>query len=108
MSIKVVLLQSGEQIITDVKEIVSEEKTVAYLLSQPQKVVVNKPFLVTEDDSERSYEVTFSQWMLLSADKEIAIPINYVVTLVEPLDSVKQMYLEKVNGSNHQVPSVEE
>jgi hypothetical protein len=108
MSIKVVLLQSGEQIITDVKEIVSEEKTVAYLLSQPQKVVVNKPFLVAEDDSERSYEVTFSQWMLLSADKEIAIPINYVVTLVEPLDSVKQMYLEKVNGSNHQVPSVEE
>ena len=108
MSIKVILLKSGEQIITDVKEIVSEEKTVAYLFNQPQKVTINKPFLVSENDTERSYEITFSQWMLLSADKEITVPTSYVVTLVEPLDSVKQMYLEKVNGTNHQVSSTEE
>jgi hypothetical protein len=108
MSIKVILLKSGEQIITDVKEIVAEEKTVAYLFNQPQKVTINKPFLVSEEDTERSYEVTFSQWMLLSADKEIVVPTSYVVTLVEPLDSVKQMYLEKVNGSNNQVSSTQE
>lgn len=108
MSIKVILLQSGDQIITDVKEIVSVEKTVAYLFDQPQKVTINKPFLISEQDNERSYEVTFSQWMMLSADKEIAVPSSYVVTIVEPLDSVKQMYLEKVNGSSNQVSSTEE
>ena len=108
MSIKVILLQSGDQIITDVKEIVSEEKTVAYLFNQPQKVTINKPFLISEQDNERSYEVTFSQWMMLSADKEIVVPNNYVVTIVEPLDSVKQMYLEKVNESSNKVSSLEE
>ena len=108
MSIKVILLKSGEQIITDVKEIISEEKTVAYLFNQPQKVMINKPFLVSEDDTERSYEITFSQWILLSEDKEMVVPISYVVTLVEPLNSVKQMYLEKVNGTNYQVSSTEE
>jgi hypothetical protein len=107
MSIKVILLKSGEQIITDVKEVVAEEKTVAYLFNQPQKITINKPFLVSEEDTERSYEITFSQWMLLSADKDIVVPTSYVVTLVEPLDSVKQMYLEKVNGPNNQVSSTQ-
>ena len=108
MSIKVILLRYGEQIITDVKEVVSEDKTVAYLFINPQKVTINKPFLISEQDNERSYEITFSQWMLLSADKEIAVPTNYVVTLVEPIDSVKEMYLEKVNGTNSEVSSSKE
>jgi len=108
MSIKVILLKSGDQVITDVKEVISDNKPVAYLFTNPQKVTINKPFLLSEDDNERSYEITFSQWMMLSADKEIAVPTSYVVTLVEPLDSVKKMYLEKVNGSNDQVSSVEE
>jgi hypothetical protein len=108
MSIKVILLKSGDQVITDVKEVISDNKPVAYLFTNPQKVTINKPFLLSEEDNERSYEITFSQWMMLSADKEIAVPTSYVVTLVEPLDSVKEMYLEKVNGSNDQVSSVEE
>ena len=108
MSVKVVLLQSGEQVITDIKEVISEEKSVAYLFTNPQKVTINKPFLVSEQDNERSYEITFSQWMLLSADKEIAVPTNYVVTIVEPLDSVKEMYLEKINGTNSEVSSTQE
>ena len=108
MSIKVILLKSGDQVITDVKEVISDEKPVAYLFTNPQKVTINKPFLLSEEDNERSYEITFSQWMMLSADKEIAVPTSYVVTLVEPLDSIKEMYLEKVNGSNDQVSSVEE
>ena len=108
MSIKVILLKSGDQIITDVKEVISEGTPVAYLFTNPQKVTINKPFLISEQDNERSYEITFSQWMLLSADKEIAVPTNYVVTLVEPLDSVKEMYLEKINGTNNQVSSTQE
>ena len=50
MSVKIVLLQSGEQVITDIKEVISEEKSVAYLFTNPQKVTINKPFLVSEQD----------------------------------------------------------
>ena len=38
MSIKLVVLKSGEQLIADVKEIVSEEKVCAYLLENPHYV----------------------------------------------------------------------
>ena len=46
MSIKLVVLQGGEQIITEIKELVNEEKVVGYLLSKPHKVVINRHFLV--------------------------------------------------------------
>ena len=55
MSIKVILLKSGDQIITDVKEVISEDKPVAYLFTNPQKVTINKPFLISEQDNERCY-----------------------------------------------------
>ena len=35
MSIKVAVLQSGDQIIADMKEIVSEERPIAYLFNKP-------------------------------------------------------------------------
>ena len=42
-----------------------------------------------------SIQITLSPWILLSADREILIPKNQIVTIVEPIDSVKEMYLER-------------
>ncbi len=97
MSIKLAVLKSGDQIISEIKEIISDEKPVGYLLTKPHKVVVNRPLLVSEEDEDRSVEITLSPWILLTNDKEIPIPNNQVVTLVEPLDSVLKMYLEKTD-----------
>ena len=105
MSLKVVVLQSKEQIIADIKEVVSEDKPVAYLLQSPQIVSMNR-FSLSEDKSgSNSIEVTLTPWILSSAEKDIPVPINHVVTIVEPLDSIKQMYLEKTNGTNNQIDS---
>ena len=101
MSIKLAVLQGGEQIISEIKEIVSEEKHVGYLLTRPHKVVVNRPLLISEEDDDRSVEITLSPWILLTADKEIAIPNNHLVTLVDPLDSGLKMYLEKTDDKRN-------
>ena len=93
MTLKVVVLQSQEQLITDLKEIVSEEKVVAYLLSNPHRLDVST------FTKETSVEVTLSPWILASAEKEIPVPSHHVVTIVEPLESIKEMYLEKTNGT---------
>ena len=100
MSIKLIVLQGGEQVITEIKELVSndKEKVIGYMLTKPHKVVVNRPLLVAEQDEDRSVEITLSPWILLTSDKEIAIPPHHVVALVEPLDSVLKMYLEKTDG----------
>ncbi len=98
MALKIAVLQSQEQLIADLKEIVSEDKTVAYLLTNPHTIQINRFSLSEDENNETSVEVTLSPWILASAEQDIPVPTNHVITIVEPLDSVKKMYEEKVNG----------
>ena len=100
MSIKLVLLKSGEQVIADAKELVSEDKVRGYLLNKPQKVNATRAMLLTEEESpdEGNFQITLAPYILLSKDEDIVISTDWVVTMVEPLQTVVEMYQEKVNG----------
>jgi hypothetical protein len=102
MSVKLAVLKSGEQVIADVKELVSEETVRGYLFTRPHKVVTSQPLLLTEEETQNdsSLEVTLSPWIILSADKEVVVPTDWVVTVVEPLESVVKMYKEKTDGKS--------
>jgi|TARA_A100001388_G_scaffold265727_1_gene238187 hypothetical protein len=102
MSIKVAVLQSGDQIIAKMKEIVSEDRPIAYLFKQPHKLIVNSPVYLTEEkDPQTSVEITLAKWIIVSDEDDVPVAVNQVVALVEPIDSVKKMYEEKVNGSDY-------
>jgi len=102
MSIKVAVLQSGDQIIAKMKEIVSEDRPIAYLFKQPHKLVVNSPVYLTEEQNAKtSVEISLTKWIIVSEDDDVPVSVNQVVALVEPIDSVKKMYEEKVNGSDY-------
>ena len=105
MSIKLTLLKSGEQVLSDASELISpddKDKIHGYLFKNPHKVVSTQPLLLTEEQKDdNSLEVTLSPWIILSADKEIVVPTDWVVSIVEPLESVVQMYQEKVNGKGN-------
>ena len=62
-------------------------------------VIINEKEFLAESDDDRKIQITLSPWILLSADKEVLVPRHQVVTIVEPIDSLKEMYLEKINGS---------
>jgi hypothetical protein len=100
MSIKLIVLKSGETLISDIKELVSEEKEVCnYLLHDPHTVIINKQKSYEKDGVNKGeIEVSLSPWIVLSSDKDILISPDYVVTHVEPIQSIKGMYEEKVNG----------
>jgi len=101
MSIKLVLLKSGEQVVSDVKELVSDDNVRGYVFSKPQRVQANRTLLLTEDENpaeERNVEITLSPWILLTTDDEILITPDWIVTIVEPLKSIVEMYQEKVDG----------
>ena len=99
MATKLALLQGQEQVIADIKELVDNGKPVGYLFKDPHRISAEKDFLA-ETPQDRKVHVTLAPWILLSADNEILVPKNQVVTIVEPIDSVKKMYSEKVNGSD--------
>ena len=103
MSIKLCLLKSGEQLISDMKELVAEgrEQAHAYLLNNPHTVEINeKQFITEEEKSVGDYgiNVVLLPWIILSKDKQMVIPVDSVLTVVEPLESVTQLYLDKLKS----------
>ena len=103
MSIKLCLLKSGEQLISDMKELVAEgrEQAHAYLLDNPHTVEINeKQFITEEEKSVGDYgiNVVLLPWIILSKDKQMVIPVDSVLTVVEPLESVTQLYLDKMKA----------
>ena len=100
MSIKLTLLKSGETLISEMKELVAEEsqQAHAYLLENPHKVETREKTFLTEDEKKTGdfgINVIMIPWIILSADKKIAIPVDIVATIVEPIESVKQMFIDK-------------
>ena len=108
MSIKLLLLKSGEQVLADTKELRRKDdvpmvdKVYGYLLTQPHKVSANKPLVLTENvDEQRNVEITLAPWILLTEDKVVTIPKEWVITIVNPIDSIVKMYQEKINGQSN-------
>ena len=101
MSIKISLLKTGEQLISEMKELVAEDQDQAhaYMLENPHIVEIKDRQFVTEEDKSKGgdfgIDVVMIPWIVLSKDKRMIIPIDSVLTIVEPLDSVTQMYENK-------------
>ena len=101
MSIKLTILKSGMQLISDMKELVAEEtnQAHAYLLENPHMVEVNENRFITEEekkDGDFGINVSLLPWIMLSKDKKMIIPIDSVLTVVEPLDALTNLYKEKL------------
>ncbi len=110
MSVKIALLKSGESVIADIKELISEDKICGYLFTNPHKMQVSNSIFLTEEQLEPgdgTVSVTFSSWILFSSDNEIPVRPDWVVTIVEPVKSIKEMYEEKLNGQIDQVSFTE-
>ena len=103
MSIKLTLLKTGEQLISDMKELSEEGKDEpkAYLLENPHTVEISEKHFVTEEekkDGDFGINVTLLPWIILSKDSQMVIPTDSVLTVVDPLDSVTQLYLDKLKS----------
>ena len=112
MTVKLVMLKSGEDIIADVKEIKSEQDVVGYFFHDPLIVKMyspEKPVVLSEESGVESEHgttkeisskvgITFYPWVPLSAEKKIPCSADWVITMVEPVENLKKLYQEKING----------
>ena len=98
MTVKLLLLKSGEDIVADVKELSVEERTVGYLLTSPYIVKIADGDITNESESHlaKQVSVTFYPYIPLSEQREIPIPSDWVVTIVEPISKIIEMYNERI------------
>ena len=116
MTIKFIVLKSGEQLISDIKEMAvgeeDDQKVVGYFLHRPCIVKMKNPGVIDQEKSKTKagFEVTLIPWLSLTQDEVIPIPSDWLVTLVEPVPQLTQMYTEDVlnYGQNNQSDSADE
>jgi len=104
MTIKLVLLKSGEEIIADVKEGVHEDRIITYIFDKPHKVIIQGTYKIIseEEESVNRTSISLYPWPNLSADKTVHIVTDWVVTVVEPNVELKKMYEQKVLNNGKQ------
>ena len=108
MTIKLALLKSGEDVITDMTEMcVGEEenrRVIGYYFDSPCVVKMRNPQQQPQTDGNEQkagFEVSLFPWMPLSADTRIPVTADWLITMVEPTAKLKEMYIEDVvNGPN--------
>ena len=100
MSTQLALLKSGEEVISDIKEIRQEEtdELVSYLFKDPYCVKIKTTQVLVEQETRPKHELAYYKWMSLSKDNDIIVNKDWVVCITDPLDTVKKNYEEKVNG----------
>lgn len=103
MTIKLMLLKSGEDLIADIREMVvgenEERRVIGYYLTRPcivKMLGANHSTEETDGAKKSGFQVSLYPWMPLSADNEIPIPADWMVTMVEPTAKLKEMYITDV------------
>ena len=122
MTVKLVLLKSGEDIIADVSEMVvgeegneeSPPRVIGYYLNRPCVIRMtdsrNLPELQKGNEQKQGYSVSLFPWIPLSKEDKIPIPADWMITMVEPVTKLSQMYDEDIvkNGKDNQSDSTDD
>lgn len=106
MSIKLAVLKSGEDVIADVKELLMNERVVGYTFSNPATVRFLDPESIYFPN--KNIDIVFAPWIPLSAEKEIPVAPDWIITLVDPIPQVVEKYKEGLkNGKPDQNSSAD-
>ena len=103
--VKVIVMFNGDNVICDLQEAVDKEsgQRQAYIMNYPYKVEYDSPKMdkagiVTDPE----VKVHYSPWCPLSPEIKIPINQNMVVTILEPVPSLRDTYItnvQKMGGS---------
>jgi hypothetical protein len=99
MTVKLVLLRTGETIISNVSEMIvgddTNQKLIGYSLENPCGILVESLGDENEinlNDSKTKLSIRLLNWAPLSKDTKIPIVCDWVVSLMDPIDDLKKTY----------------
>jgi len=102
MTIKLLILKSGEEMISDINEMAvgeeDDQKVVGYFLRRPCLVKMKNPGIIDQEKNKTKagFEVSLIPWIALAEEEVIPIPADWLVTMVTPVEQLKKMYIEDV------------
>lgn len=88
---KLVMLKSGEDIICDLKEMVLEGQVIGYYFYHPFTINTRE-----SDKNNGMLEVRLLPWVPFSQTHQIPVVVDWVVTIVDPVEELAKMYEKEV------------
>jgi len=103
MSIKILLLKSNEEIITEVQEIANPDskQAIGYHLHKPFRLEIVSDEGQLVFNREKGYQLSWFPWAPLSKDKDFFLPSEHVITAYDPLDSITDQYVQAIKEENY-------
>lgn len=104
MSVRIVRMQNGEDVIADVKEALNGETLVGLILTDPYQVYIQSDsVLVPTDDPQKlnDVQVQFLPWAPLSDGKEFLIRLDQVVTLYGAHSEILERYSQIIEATTN-------
>ena len=91
MTIKVLVLKSGEDVISDVQEMMSSsDQVIGYFLNKPCVVKIQAK------ETNTDVSVRMHPWMPIARETMIPVSADWVVTMVTPVEKIQEMYENQV------------
>ena len=103
--VKVVVMFNGDNVICDLQEAVNKDtgERQAYIMNYPYLVEYDQPKLDTTGIvTDPEVKVHYAPWCPLSPETRIPLNHNMVVTILEPVPSLRDTYItnvQKMGGS---------
>ena len=98
MTVKLALLKSGEDVIADIQEMMVKGKDgtdqiVGYFFKNACRATLIGRDLEDESEGFRApFKIRLEPWMPLSKEEKIPVVSDWIISIVEPMDQLKEMY----------------
>ena len=96
MTIKLALLKSGEEVISDIDEMVTDKQmVVGYYFQNPCRAILTTPEIEVDEEQssdKKPVSIKLLPWFPLANQEKIPVVADWVISIVEPQPKLKDLY----------------
>ena len=96
MTIKLALLKSGEEVISDIDEMVTDKQmVVGYYFANPCRAILTTPEIQVDEGQsldKKPVSIKLLPWFPLADQEKIPVVADWVISIVEPQPKLKDLY----------------
>ena len=96
MAIKLALLKSGEEVISDITEMITEKQVVVgYYFANPCRAILTTPEIQVDESQaldKKPVSIKLLPWLPRADEEKIPVVADWVISIVEPQPKLKDLY----------------
>ena len=96
MTVKLALLKSGEEVISEITEMITEKQVVVgYYFENPCRAILTTPEIEVDEEqalAKKPVSIKLLPWLPLANEDTIPVVADWVISIVEPQPKLKELY----------------